>query len=149
MVVLEGSTGSKILRGTGLPQARRCMFEIPVGLFTKSVLDLWPLMKSGGLGPDDHEGASYLVGLAQRFEVLIISTSGEPEAYAVLPGVVDWAEDPRPPFGAAFATTRRPGIRWRPSRPMKGGHLGAFPCRTSADTGFETDTHKCVRRRAT
>ena len=76
---------------------------------------------------DGHEGASYFVGLAQRFEVLIIrlSTSGEPEAYAVLPGVVDWAEDPgdgcRLP---AFATTRRPGIRWRPSsRPMKGGHF--------------------------
>ena len=103
------------------------LFEIPVGLFTKSVLDFVAIDEvSRGLGHDDHEGASYLVGLAQRFEVLIIrfSTDGEPEAHAVLPGVVDWG----PIRGIAHRsarpspTTRRPGIRWRrSSRPMKGG----------------------------
>merc|ERR1719217_1770509 len=84
------------------------LFEIPVGLFTKSVLDFVAIdEQTVDWVSDGHDEASYLVGLAQRFEVLIVrlSTDGEPEAYAVLPGVVDWADDPgdESPFGAAFA----------------------------------------------
>merc|ERR1719217_1623105 len=84
------------------------LFEIPVGLFTKSVLDFVAIdEQTVDWVVDDVEQASYLVGLAQRFEVLIVrlSTSGEPEAYAVLPGNVEWDDDPgdSSPFGAAFA----------------------------------------------
>merc|ERR1719248_122616 len=84
------------------------LFEIPTGLFTKSVLDFVAVdEQTVDWVVDDVEEASYLVGLAQRFEVLIVrlSTDGEPEAYAVLPGNVEWDEDPgdSSPFGAAFA----------------------------------------------
>ena len=102
------STGSKILWEPPFHKHADALFEIPTGLFTKSVLDFVAIdEQTVDWVVDGHDQASYLVGLAQRFEVLVVrlSTSGEPEAYAVLPGVVDWAEDPgdSSPFGAAFA----------------------------------------------
>ena len=50
-VVLEESTGSKILWAMRRSSTNTTMlFEIPVGLFTKSVLTSWPLMKSRWTG---------------------------------------------------------------------------------------------------
>merc|ERR1719171_3452347 len=129
------------------------LFEIPVGLFTKSVLDFVAIdEQTVDWVSDGHDEASYLVGLAQRFEVLIIrlSTSGEPEAYAVLPGSVDWAEDPgdNSAFGAAFAYH---SPTWNSLETFFASNEGwgifelHWPLAVPDEcwnTGFETDTHE-------
>ena len=80
----------------------------PWGLFTKSVLDFVAIDEvSVDWVHDDHEGASYLrlwlKGLRCSSYEALRPANRRPTA--VLPGVVDWAEDPgdSSPFGAAFA----------------------------------------------
>ncbi|KAH8068068.1 DNA binding protein [Aureococcus anophagefferens] len=90
-------------------------FTISASLYEDAVLDLAPLPEDGAVYVDDGVAdATYLVGLAARYEVLVVrlsSATGAPEAYAVLPSTVDWSDYPAddPPdgadssFGAAFA----------------------------------------------
>lgn len=90
-------------------------FTISASLYEDAVLDLAPLPEDAAVYVDDGvSDATYLVGLAARYEVLVVrlsSATGAPEAYAVLPSTVDWSDYPAddPPdgadssFGAAFA----------------------------------------------
>ena len=79
-------------------------------VFVGSVLDFVAVKERGSaILIDDGEGeASYLIGLGQGFEVLIVQLdeNGAPSKYAVVPSDVDWAGASevilKKGFGAAF-----------------------------------------------
>ncbi|KAH8092392.1 hypothetical protein JL720_5362 [Aureococcus anophagefferens] len=90
------------------------LFVVADDLYEAQVLDVAPLEETGYSFVDDGDGddGSYLVGLGQGFEVLVVRVvDGAPAEYAVLESDVDWADYDDGygdvPFGAGF-TYRNP-----------------------------------------
>ncbi|KAK7250294.1 hypothetical protein SO694_00007247 [Aureococcus anophagefferens] len=86
------------------------LFSVSDELYTEAVLDVAPLVEQPGeVSIDDGVDGKYLVGVGERFEVLVVrlDPAGAPEAYAVLEGAVDWhvcdeGDDEDEEFGAAY-----------------------------------------------
>jgi hypothetical protein len=129
-------------------------FVIGTDLFTKSILDIVPILeRDDNVWIDDGVKGQYLVGLAQDFEVVVVrlDDDGAPDAFAVVPGVVDWnghaVESGDSAFGAAF--------KYRDSDWSRVEHYFAsnegwgifqleLPFAVPApcwNTGFDTDAH--------
>ena len=90
------------------------LFVVADDLYEAQVLDVAPLEETGYSFVDDGDSVdgSYLVGLGQGFEVLVVRVvDGAPAEYAVLESDVDWADYDDGygdvPFGAGF-TYRNP-----------------------------------------
>mmetsp|Transcript_8118 Transcript_8118/g.27775 ORF Transcript_8118/g.27775 Transcript_8118/m.27775 type:complete len:413 (+) Transcript_8118:125-1363(+) len=90
-------------------------FVISEDLYERSVLDVVALREPTGddggsltIVDDGVDGGAYVVGLGQRFELLIVrlADDGYPEDFAVLESDVDWGDEParddKSAYGAAF-----------------------------------------------
>ena len=129
-------------------------FAIGGDLFEGSVLDFVALKETSTEFIDDDEaGASYLLGLGQNFEVLVVRLDdhGAPDVFAVVPGAADWGEadeeDGASAFGAAFLYR---SDDWAIAKPYFASNEGwgifelGLPLSIPEDcwnAGFQTDDH--------